>query len=469
MGRIKYCGRCGSPLTEDSKFCDNCGAAVPQEPGRDRDEQLFTPRRRAGNTASRAPRGRQAASEASENRENIRNARTDRPVPRDNRYPSGSSNYGASQGSPNRRSAGDPTYGISQGGPNRRPAGDPTYGVGQGSPNRRPTGDPTYGASQGSQSRRPTGEPNYGAPQGVQNRHPTGEPNYRVSQGGQTPRPPYRPQTGETLKENYGKGQASQRSRFRQEELENDWEQSWERETSQEEERRFTPAQWVLLGLMGVLVIALITFGIFWAVGRTKKSSEDRKNGAATEKRQEETVKNENGDDVITILDENGQPMASTQTEPQTQAPPVPAAETQPQTQAPTVQETQPPTEKQTEQPTEGQTETQPQTQPETQAIEILDGTQDQPAAPSGEYILADSSSRLLTEGDVAGLSYDDLQMAINEIYARHGRKFATPEIKAYFEGKSWYVGTVDADHFDETVFSDIENQNIQFLVEKMG
>ena len=29
--------------------------------------------------------------------------------------------------------------------------------------------------------------------------------------------------------------------------------------------------------------------------------------------------------------------------------------------------------------------------------------------------------------------------MAINELYARHGRVFATPEIAAYFQSKSWY------------------------------
>jgi hypothetical protein len=59
--------------------------------------------------------------------------------------------------------------------------------------------------------------------------------------------------------------------------------------------------------------------------------------------------------------------------------------------------------------------------------------------------------------------------MAINEIYARHGRIFKTPEIGDYFESQSWYEGTLDADHFDESVFSDIENQNIQIILEAMG
>ena len=92
-----------------------------------------------------------------------------------------------------------------------------------------------------------------------------------------------------------------------------------------------------------------------------------------------------------------------------------------------------------------------------------------QAQADSGEYILPESSERALTDADVQGMSYDDLQMAINEIYARHGRIFGTESIQQYFEGKSWYQGTTDADHFSDSVFSSVENQNIQFLLKKMG
>ena len=109
----------------------------------------------------------------------------------------------------------------------------------------------------------------------------------------------------------------------------------------------------------------------------------------------------------------------------------------------------------------------------ETEAIHIMT---EQPAQTEAagqqmagnDYILAESSTRALTDDDVTDMSYDDLQMAINEIYARHGRKFATGSIQSYFEGKSWYQGTVDADHFDDSVFSAVESQNIQFLLKKM-
>ena len=106
---------------------------------------------------------------------------------------------------------------------------------------------------------------------------------------------------------------------------------------------------------------------------------------------------------------------------------------------------------------------------PQTEAIQIQEQTQAQAQADSSEYILQESSERALTDADVQGMSYDDLQMAINEIYARHGRIFGTESIQQYFEGKSWYQGTTDADHFSDSVFSSVENQNIQFLLKKMG
>lgn len=90
--------------------------------------------------------------------------------------------------------------------------------------------------------------------------------------------------------------------------------------------------------------------------------------------------------------------------------------------------------------------------------------TQDQSGAQPGDYILAESSGELLSEERIAGLSSNDIQMAINEIYARHGRKFSTPEIQEYFNGKSWYQGTIEPDSFDENLLSEIERQNVDFL-----
>ena len=82
---------------------------------------------------------------------------------------------------------------------------------------------------------------------------------------------------------------------------------------------------------------------------------------------------------------------------------------------------------------------------------------------------MPESSERLLTDSDVDGMSYDQMQMAINEIYARHGRKFSSQSVQSYFDGQSWYQGTIEPADFSESVFSQTEGQNIQFLLKKMG
>ena len=86
------------------------------------------------------------------------------------------------------------------------------------------------------------------------------------------------------------------------------------------------------------------------------------------------------------------------------------------------------------------------------------------PAAAGGDYILPESSSRYLTREEVSGLNYEQKQMAINEIYARHGYRFTMKEVQDYFNQKSWYQGTVDPANFSESVFNQYEAANIQLL-----
>lgn len=79
-------------------------------------------------------------------------------------------------------------------------------------------------------------------------------------------------------------------------------------------------------------------------------------------------------------------------------------------------------------------------------------------------YFFPDSDSRYLSKADYIDLSLWELILARNEIYARHGRKFRTPEIQEYFDGCSWYYGTIEPEDFDESVFNDFELQNIRLL-----
>ena len=48
-------------------------------------------------------------------------------------------------------------------------------------------------------------------------------------------------------------------------------------------------------------------------------------------------------------------------------------------------------------------------------------------------YIIVDSNSRVLSDAEVSVLDENTKQMAINEIYARHGRKFKDQAIQEYF------------------------------------
>lgn len=81
-------------------------------------------------------------------------------------------------------------------------------------------------------------------------------------------------------------------------------------------------------------------------------------------------------------------------------------------------------------------------------------------------YLCPESSSRYLTESDLKGFSDWELMMAINEIYARHGRLFKDTSIQDYFNQKSWYNGYVQPDDFDVSVFNVYEKANIEFIKE---
>lgn len=86
------------------------------------------------------------------------------------------------------------------------------------------------------------------------------------------------------------------------------------------------------------------------------------------------------------------------------------------------------------------------------------------PKPADGGYILPDSAMRRLTQADVADLTWEQCCLARNEIYARHGRIFQTPQIAAYFEAQSWYHGTVPGASFDNNMLSPIEHANADFL-----
>ena len=76
-------------------------------------------------------------------------------------------------------------------------------------------------------------------------------------------------------------------------------------------------------------------------------------------------------------------------------------------------------------------------------------------------YIFPYSSTSLLGDADLRGRSAWELEIARNEIYARHGYIFSTKSLADYFSGKSWYVPRYTAEQFNDGMLNDIEQRNI--------
>lgn len=97
--------------------------------------------------------------------------------------------------------------------------------------------------------------------------------------------------------------------------------------------------------------------------------------------------------------------------------------------------------------------------EPETPQSSRQGGTDD-------SFIFADSSSSYLSNSQVQALSDSELQLAINEIYARNGRIFTDPSLNEYFNSKSWYEGKYTADEFNKNVtFNTYEQKNLQLMI----
>lgn len=81
-------------------------------------------------------------------------------------------------------------------------------------------------------------------------------------------------------------------------------------------------------------------------------------------------------------------------------------------------------------------------------------------------YILSDSGTKLLTNDDIAGLSKDELALARNEIYARHGRKFKMAVYQDYFNKCSWYSINPNYNYADDNSnLNEIEAKNVAFIL----
>ena len=107
--------------------------------------------------------------------------------------------------------------------------------------------------------------------------------------------------------------------------------------------------------------------------------------------------------------------------------------------------------------------QTEPNTMPTVAQTESV--TVPSTVAMNSEFILPDSSTRVLDKSELAGFTAEQCRLARNEIYAKHGRMFDDAGLQNYFNSRSWYHGTIPADRFSDTMLSDIEIQNRNLII----
>ncbi len=81
------------------------------------------------------------------------------------------------------------------------------------------------------------------------------------------------------------------------------------------------------------------------------------------------------------------------------------------------------------------------------------------------DFIFPESHKRYLEEDDYIGMDEELLQLAINEIYARHGLKFPeNKEYEEYFEQFEWYKPRYKLSQFKSSWLNDYEQANVDAL-----
>lgn len=100
--------------------------------------------------------------------------------------------------------------------------------------------------------------------------------------------------------------------------------------------------------------------------------------------------------------------------------------------------------------------------EPETTAPE----ESSQSSATENDFIFANSDSSYISQSEVKDLSDNNLELALNEIYAKRGWIFSDPELSAYFNSQSWYTPRYTSSEFSKNVtFNEYEQANIQLII----
>lgn len=83
------------------------------------------------------------------------------------------------------------------------------------------------------------------------------------------------------------------------------------------------------------------------------------------------------------------------------------------------------------------------------------------PVPAADERAPAPAEATVATPTDAFFLGDQEVRVARNEVFARHGRAFASEDLRAHFEAQDWY--TVDPDYSDDALSAD-ELARVQML-----
>ena len=92
---------------------------------------------------------------------------------------------------------------------------------------------------------------------------------------------------------------------------------------------------------------------------------------------------------------------------------------------------------------------------------------------PAAVHAETETYDLILPEADVRLYDLDELRLlpaqvlayARNEIYARHGRRFRSGELTAWFDSQDWYSGQVSPSGFDDGSLNYLEYDNINTIL----
>lgn len=99
---------------------------------------------------------------------------------------------------------------------------------------------------------------------------------------------------------------------------------------------------------------------------------------------------------------------------------------------------------------------------------ETKDEADDTPAKPAdSEYILPEIDTKVYSLEELQSLSDQELYLARNELYARHGYQFSKQDLQLYFGEKSWYTPTTTEVLDKEFNEYELANRDLILFVEE--